>query len=171
MGAPSWLLKIVISFLQDRSMIIWYKGALSCPVSLPDGGPQGTLLRLLLFIVLIDDLGFGDQHENIPGEVITCKKILKEINKILLKYEDDFLIAESINLSNQLVIVPTPRQRPPRPVPCQDWPLTTWKQVRSLSATPTDCQMCGRKSNATWRKLSLCYSTQVGERISCLALK
>ena len=105
LGVPSWLLKIVISFLQDRSMIIRYNGALSCPVSLPGGGPQGTLLGLLLFIVLIDDLGFGDQYENI-GEVITCKKRLKEINKIHLKYVDDFLIAESINLSNQLVTVP-----------------------------------------------------------------
>ena len=90
-------------------MIIRYNGASSCPVSLPGGGPQGTLLGLLLFIVLINDVGFGDQHNNV-GEIITCKKRIKEINKIHLKYVDDLLIAESINLNNELVTIP-PQER------------------------------------------------------------
>ena len=75
-----------------------------CPVSLPGGGPQGTLLWLLLFLVLINDIGFEDQHSDV-GEIITFKKRLKEVNKIHLKYVD-FLVAESIELNDQLVTVP-----------------------------------------------------------------
>ena len=58
MGVPAWLLKIVMAFLSDRTMVIRFKGATSSVKSLPGGGPQGTLLGLLLFIVLINDLGF-----------------------------------------------------------------------------------------------------------------
>ena len=52
LGVPSWLLKLVISFLQNRSMIVEYKGKMSGCKMLPGGGPQGTILGLLLFLVL-----------------------------------------------------------------------------------------------------------------------
>ena len=54
MGVPSWLLKIVISFLKDRSMVVRYKGQTSSMKNLPGGGPQGALLGLFLFLVLIN---------------------------------------------------------------------------------------------------------------------
>ena len=73
LGVPSWLLKIVISFLQNRSMIIRYNGTSSCPVSLPGGGPQGTLLGLLLFLLLIDDVGFEDQSNDV-GDIYHMQK-------------------------------------------------------------------------------------------------
>ena len=59
MGVPGWLLKIVIAFLTDRKITVRYKGRQSSVKSLPGGGPQGTLLGLLLFIVLINDVGFN----------------------------------------------------------------------------------------------------------------
>ena len=46
MGVPSWLLKIVISFLTNRKMIVRYKGKVSSMKDLPGGGPQGALLGL-----------------------------------------------------------------------------------------------------------------------------
>ena len=90
-------------------MIIRYNGASSCPVFLPGGGPQGTLLGLLLFLVLINDVGFEDQSNNV-GEIITFKKNLKQFNRIHLKYVDDFLVAEVVNLKETLEYVP-PQKR------------------------------------------------------------
>ena len=93
-------------------MIVKYKGKQSSVKSLPGGGPQGTLLGLLLFIVLINDVGFEDQVNN-AGEFITSKRNMKTVNDIHLKYVDDLTLAEAINLPNNLVAVPdSVRARP-----------------------------------------------------------
>jgi hypothetical protein len=105
MGVPSWLLRIVMAFLTNRSMIVRYKGAKSTTKSLPGGGPQGTLLGLLLFLVLINDAGFANQVNN-AGELITSKKNFKAANQIHLKYVDDMSIAEAIKLKEVLVSAP-----------------------------------------------------------------
>ena len=97
MGVPGWLLRIVIGFLTDRKMYVRYKGKNSQVKSLPGGGPQGTLLGLLLFIVLINDVGFDGQVNN-AGEVITSRKNMRKLNEIHLKYVDDLTLAEAINL-------------------------------------------------------------------------
>ena len=82
-------------------MVIRYNGASSEQLPLPGGCPQGTLLGLLLFLILVNDVGFEDQ-ENEVGDVITCKKRLKEVNRIHLKYVDDLTIAETIKMKEQL---------------------------------------------------------------------
>ena len=91
MNVPGWLLRIIIGFLTNRRMLVRYKGKTSTIKSLPGGGPQGTLLGLLLFIVLINDLGFESAKSN-----------LRTLNELHLKYIDDFTVAESIDLSSQL---------------------------------------------------------------------
>ena len=50
MGVPGWLLNLVMGFLTDREMFVRYKGETSNCKPLPGGGPQGTLLGLLLFL-------------------------------------------------------------------------------------------------------------------------
>ena len=72
-------------------MIVKYKGKLSNAKLLPGGGPQGTLLGLLLFLVLINDLGFENQLNNV-GELITRKNNLKAANTLHLKYVDDMTL-------------------------------------------------------------------------------
>ena len=105
MGVPGWLLRIVIGFLTDRQMYVRYKGKRSSTKSLPGGGPQGTLLGLLLFIILINDVGFSGQANN-TGELITSKRNMKAVNEIHLKYVDDLTLAEAINLPDKLIHVP-----------------------------------------------------------------
>ena len=105
MGVPAWLLKIVMAFLTKRSMILRYKGAQSNEKSLPGGGPQGTLLGLILFLVLINDVGFENQINN-AGELATGKRNVGEANRIHLKYVDDVTLAEAIDLKSKLVCDP-----------------------------------------------------------------
>ena len=87
-----------------------YRGTYSSIFSLPGGGPQGSLLGLFLFLVLIDDLGFCGQMNNV-GDLITQKKKVFEINGMHLKYVDDLALVEAVNLTNQLTLV-SPENRP-----------------------------------------------------------
>ena len=97
MDVPGWLLKIVIAFLTNRKMVVRYKGAISSMKDLPGGGPQGTLLGLLLFLVLINEVGFKDQ-ENDVGEHVTSRKNFRGSNMLHLKYVDDLTLAKAIKL-------------------------------------------------------------------------
>ena len=91
MGVPAWLLKIVISSLTDRTMVVRFKGTTSSMRNLPVGGPQGTLLGLLLFLVLSNDRGFENQCNNV-GEFITIN--FKEGNQLHITFVDDVALLE-----------------------------------------------------------------------------
>ena len=70
MGVPGWLLNLVMGFLSDRVMLVRYKGFTTDSKPLPGGGPQGTLLGLLLFLILINDCGFANENTRV-GDIIT----------------------------------------------------------------------------------------------------
>ena len=91
-------------------MIVLFNGKSSLEKALPGGGPQGTIIALFLFLILINELRFKDQSNN-AGEKITNVKRSKLQETIHLKYVDDFSLAESINLKTQLVSDPE-RQKP-----------------------------------------------------------
>ena len=86
-----------VGFLQNRSMTVNYYGSQSSFKPFPGGSPQGTLLALLLFLILINDVGYVGQISNI-GEVLSCRKHLKAANELHLKYVDDLTLAETVNL-------------------------------------------------------------------------
>ena len=112
MGVPAWLLNIVMAFLKDRTMVVRLNGATSSPRNLPGGGPQGTLLGLLLFLVMINDIGFDNQKNN-TGELITSRRNIMEANQIHLKFVDDLTVAESLILKDSVKPVPlTSRPQP-----------------------------------------------------------
>ena len=102
MGVPGWLLQIVMGFLTEREMVVRYKGETTDTKPLPGGGPQGTLLGLLLFLVLINLCGFDDQLTNVGRTIPQPKK--KFCPKTLhTKFVDDMTIAESFNLNETLL--------------------------------------------------------------------
>ena len=110
MGVPGWLLQIVMGFLSDRVMVVRYKGEITDPKPLPGGGPQGTLLGLLLFLVLINQCGFDNPETNIGATITNAKKKFMP-SLFHAKYVDDLTIAESIDLKESLVL------NPDRPLP------------------------------------------------------
>ena len=87
MGVPAWLPDVVVTFLSDRKMLVRYKGKQSRTKNLPFGGPRGTLLGLLLFLVLINEAGFEGRKNN-AGELLTSKRNMKTVNQRHLKYVD-----------------------------------------------------------------------------------
>ena len=56
MSTPSWLLKIIFSYLSQRSLIVTYKGSTALPKLLPAGAPQGTVLGVVIFIVKVNGM-------------------------------------------------------------------------------------------------------------------
>ena len=109
MGVPGWLLNIVMGFLTERIMVVRFKGETTAPRSLPGGGPQGTLLGLLLFLVLVNFCGF-DSHQDIGSTITNPKKKFKPAT-FHSKYVDDLTIAESFNIKESVV------PDPDRPLP------------------------------------------------------
>ena len=51
MHTPSWLLKIISSYLSNRSMIMKYNGHYSTQKMLPGGGPQGAYMGGIIFMI------------------------------------------------------------------------------------------------------------------------
>ena len=76
LGVPGWLLQVVIGFLENRQLEVHFKGEKSDKKWLPGGGPQGTILGMFLFLILINAAGFKEKIRN-TGEVITNPGINK----------------------------------------------------------------------------------------------
>ena len=103
MKCPSWLLKIIISYLTKRSLIVSFQGATASEKILNSGSGQGTLLGGVLFTVKFNGL---KMRPSIP------RPMGKPQNCLHLKYYDDTTAAFSINLKKQLVPDPIARPKP-----------------------------------------------------------
>ena len=95
MGVPGWLLKVVIGFLERRKLKVKFKGATSTLKNMPGGGPQGTILGMFLFLIMINPIKFGTEEK--IGPIITSRnfKLLKTAH---YKYMDDVALAENVDL-------------------------------------------------------------------------
>ena len=94
MKCPPWLIRIVMSFLSNRVLIFSYKGASSTPLDLPGGGPQGTLLGCICFIIK-----FNGALLRPPVRVNPSLKLSMSTKA---KYLDDSSVAVSIPLESLL---------------------------------------------------------------------
>ena len=48
-NVPPCAIRLLVSYLQDRTMVVHYRGAESSPQNMPGGGPQGGILVGLLY--------------------------------------------------------------------------------------------------------------------------
>ena len=104
MGVPGWLLNVVVGFLTDRELLVSYKGEQSENKKMPGGGPQGTVLGMFLFLVLINEAGFKDEDRNMGERLTKAVNARKAIKNLHLKYVDDLTLAEAIKLKSVLVV-------------------------------------------------------------------
>ena len=104
MGVPGWLLFIIMGFLTDRVLVVAYMGEDSQPKAMPGGGPQGTVLGMLLFLVLINQAGFQESEPTLGAQLTMATNARKAINTMHAKFVDDLTIAESIDLRKALTV-------------------------------------------------------------------
>ena len=89
MKTPPWLLRIVVSYLSDRSMVLSYKGATSTNKSLPGGTPQGAFLGGLIFMIKFNGAFL---RPSVPRPISLTSK------STTVKFVDDGAIAVSVDL-------------------------------------------------------------------------
>ena len=111
---PGWLLRIVVGFFENRELLVNYKGCKSNRMRLPGGGPQGTLLGMFLFLMMINAAGFRNNLQNVGKWITKPFNRRKPMPRIHLKYVDDMTVAEALNLKKKLIVNPDPH--PPRPL-------------------------------------------------------
>ena len=102
MGVPGWLLNVVMGFLMNRQMVVRYCKEVSDAMLMPGGSPQGTLLGLLMFIVLINACGDLDCNMSLGSQICSARKGFQP-STFYAKFVDDMSIAEAISTkdSNQ----------------------------------------------------------------------
>ena len=92
MKCQSWILKILISYLSDKTLILAHNGSSAHPKPLPAGGPQGTLLGGIIFVVKFNGALLRPQ---IPRAFLSYTKVPKSAH---MKYFDDTTAAAKIAL-------------------------------------------------------------------------
>ena len=117
---PEWLLKLIASYLEKRTMQVRFRGNTSAPRSLPGSSPQGTLLGLLLFIITSNETCMT--FKPLPTNTIKRERddlVIEDEQKNLCraKFVDDVTTAEAIQINK---LTAKPPQRIIGPLPFKD---------------------------------------------------
>ena len=115
MGCPNWLLKIVISYLTGRQLIIRWQGKHSQKLPLHSGAGAGTIIGLILFNITFNGAGPRPLEESIGKTITDIKRKRKPIKTGKKKWVDDLTLTVPVRLQDCLV--PDTRPDIPRPVP------------------------------------------------------
>ena len=114
MKVPGWLLRIVASYLSNRSITIRYRQETSSSREMPGGTGAGTVLGLNLFLILFNRAGPAANTISIGQQISKPTKERKPIWKSKVKWVDDVTICTAVDLKSSLV----PEDRAvPRPLP------------------------------------------------------
>ena len=106
MHTPPWLLRILVSYLTNRSMNLTYKGAKSSLKLLPGGGPQGAYLGGLIFIIKYNGAFLRPSIPRPFTESIAKSEVCA------VKFVDDGTVAVSVDLKTSLAPDLSGRPRP-----------------------------------------------------------
>ncbi|KAG4068987.1 hypothetical protein HA402_005648 [Bradysia odoriphaga] len=98
-GTPSYLIKIISSFLKDRSFTVCVNGAESSPKSVPAGLAQGSVISPLLYAVYTSDLrvplscesGYYADDTAILSSAKQSNTIIKNLSDTLSKIHKYFV--------------------------------------------------------------------------------
>ena len=115
LGTPTYLLKIIASYLTNRKMAVRHKGNVSDTCDLPGGGPQGTNLGILIYLVNINSCGVPlEDIENSLKNASTRGEVMHPVlplpppsitnDSARFKYIDDLSMCQSVNLSDVIPI-------------------------------------------------------------------
>ena len=88
MSVPQWLIRILMSYLKNRKMIVRFRGKLSKEKAMDGGTTQGTLIGVIMYILYINPIGF-------PSEITL------QVNDQLTKYWGNFKIPDTLPLNNE----------------------------------------------------------------------
>ena len=105
MNVPAWLLRILISYLTKRSMVLRFKGATSTPKSLPGSSPQGVFLGCFLFMIKFNGALLRPSIPRPfpkPAPIMYCNK-----SYCTVKFIDDAIQACAVNLKKGLLKIYT----------------------------------------------------------------
>ena len=91
-----------MGFLIERTLIVSYKGEKSDSKDMQGGGPQGTILGMFLFLILINSAGFSVQYNEIGKKITRAINRRDKMTAKHWKYVDDLTIAEALNLKEKL---------------------------------------------------------------------
>ena len=117
LNIPTCALRLIISYLSNRSMVTTFNGKVSGSQHLCGGGPQGSLLIVLLFILEVNKAGdpsprvdenpvlppgqYGPHPEPVYNQPVQlCQQPEKTDKKL---YIDDLTELEAISLKTSLV--------------------------------------------------------------------
>ena len=117
LNIPTCALRLIISYLRNRSMITTFNGSISPKQYLCGGGPQGSLLIVFLFCIQVNKAGdpcsslpdypiaeFGPHVKPIPLDPpLPCQRTEETEKKL---YIDDLTELEAVNLTSLVPIEP-----------------------------------------------------------------
>ena len=112
---PQWLLRLLLSYLKDRKMILRFRNCCSSPKCLQGGCPQGTLIGVILYILYSNPIGYPSEvtlqvsefihqyWEQVPlfPDLLPNKHTLPNTMNAA-KYMDDATIQEAVDITTAL---------------------------------------------------------------------